>query len=214
MHKPAYTEGMAEENAKNFRDLIFLGFKSPRYTQVPDELFDVLLPRLSGPELKVTLYVIRRTFGFKKDSDSISLNQICSGITTRQGDVLDSGTGLSKSTVALALNALVQKNILIRHRNISREKGNEPTTYALNVIDSPLSGFRTRGAPSAGQGGASPNFDQALGAGPDKGLSVGSDTQETVLQDTVNNTVNVKRPFNESKTGDASEHGRRAEWSP
>jgi len=151
-----------EERPQNFTDIIFLGFRSPRYTQVPDELFDVLLPRLSGPELKVILYVIRRTFGFKKDSDSISLSQICSGITTRQGDVLDSGTGLSKSTVALVLKSLVEKNILVRRRNSSREKGNEPTTYALNMIDTPLSDLRTRGVPRDGQGGASPHFGQGL----------------------------------------------------
>ena len=43
----------------------FRGFRSPSYTQVPDELFDELLVELSGGELKVLLYIIRRTFGFK-----------------------------------------------------------------------------------------------------------------------------------------------------
>ena len=61
----------------------FQGFRSPNYTQVPDELFDELMSELSGAELKVLLYIIRRTFGFKKDSDNISLSQICNGITTR-----------------------------------------------------------------------------------------------------------------------------------
>jgi hypothetical protein len=45
--------------------LRFKGFLSPRYTQVPDELFDELMAYLSGAELKVLLYIIRRTFGFK-----------------------------------------------------------------------------------------------------------------------------------------------------
>jgi hypothetical protein len=83
--------------------LRFKGFISPRYTQVPDELFDALMAYLSGAELKVLLYIIRRTFGFKKDSDHISLRQICNGIKTREGDVLDKGTGLSLSTVQIAL---------------------------------------------------------------------------------------------------------------
>jgi hypothetical protein len=125
---------------------------------VPDELFDVLLSWLTGPELKVTLYVIRRTFGFKKDSDSISLSQICSGITTRDGQILDRGTGLSKSTVALVLNSLVDKNILVRRRNSSKERGNEPTTYALNIVDTPLSDPRTRVVLSNAQGGAGAYF--------------------------------------------------------
>ena len=85
--------------------LQFKGFISPRYTQVPDALFDELMAYLSGAELKVLLYIIRRTFGFKKDSDTISLKQICQGITTREGDVLDKGTGLSLSTVQIALRA-------------------------------------------------------------------------------------------------------------
>ena len=79
------------------RDLFhFQGFRSPRYTQVPDEVFDEFMPHLSGAELKVLLYIIRRTFGFKKESDNISLQQLLHGITTAEGTVLDRGTGLSK----------------------------------------------------------------------------------------------------------------------
>ena len=61
----------------------FAGFQSPNYTPVPDELFDELLPDLGEAELRVPLYIVRRTFGFKKDSDSISLSQMIGGITTR-----------------------------------------------------------------------------------------------------------------------------------
>src|SRR5438046_638004 len=79
-------------------DFEFTGFSAPRYTQVPDELFDILLPILTEAELKVTLYIIRRTFGFKKDSDDISFRQLEKGITTKDGKVLDRGTGLSKKS--------------------------------------------------------------------------------------------------------------------
>jgi len=58
------------------RNPLFQGFRSPNYTQVPDELFDELMSTLSGAELKVLLYIIRRTFGFKKGSDTISLSQM------------------------------------------------------------------------------------------------------------------------------------------
>jgi len=114
--------------------LRFKGFISPRYTQVPDELFDELMAYLSGAELKVLLYIIRRTFGFKKDSDNISLRQICTGIKTRDGDVLDKGTGLSLSTVQIALKGLLEKNCVLTARNRSQEKGDEPTTYSLNML--------------------------------------------------------------------------------
>ena len=36
-------------------------------------LFDELLPYLSEAELKVLLYIVRRTFGFKKEADAISV---------------------------------------------------------------------------------------------------------------------------------------------
>jgi hypothetical protein len=51
----------------------FRGYTSPNYTPVPDELFDEQLPDLSGAELKLLLYIIRRTFGFKKESDNTAV---------------------------------------------------------------------------------------------------------------------------------------------
>ena len=105
----------------------------PHYTQVPDELFDMLMSHLSGAELKVLLYIIRRTFGFKKQRDSISLSQMVSGIKTKDGEVLDKGTGLGKSSVARALNKLEEMNIIMRVRSQSRGRGDEPTSYALKM---------------------------------------------------------------------------------
>ena len=69
------------------------GFAVPHYTQVPDDVFDVLLPILSEAELKVLLYTIRRTFGFKKATDNIALSQLVYGITTRDGHRIDHGAG-------------------------------------------------------------------------------------------------------------------------
>ena len=112
----------------------FTGYSKPNYTMVPDELFDEQLPYLSGAELKVLLYIMRRTFGFKKESDTISLNQICNGITTHDGRQLDRGTGLNKDTVAQAVKSLEDKGLIIRGRRRSAEKGDEPTTYQLNVL--------------------------------------------------------------------------------
>ena len=78
----------------------------PNSTPVPDTLFDELLAELSGAELKIVLYIIRRTFGFKRQSDKISLNQLINGITTRDGRVLDRGTGLARDSVAKAVRSL------------------------------------------------------------------------------------------------------------
>src|SRR5215210_7779950 len=98
----------------------FRGFRSPNYTQVPDELFDELLPDLSGAELKVLLYIIRRTFGFKRESDSISLSQMLHGLQTHNGRVLDRGAGVSKPTLLAALRSLEEKNIIQTERRRSQ----------------------------------------------------------------------------------------------
>jgi hypothetical protein len=147
---------------------IFGGFDSPNTTQVPDAFFDVVAPQLSEAELRVVLYIIRRTFGFKKDSDTISLRQMVQGITTKDGRVLDRGTGLKKSAVANALNGLELKGVILSRRNQSRERGHEPTTYALHIKHHPLS------VP----------VDKGMSIHADKPLSVPVDTQYTEIQQT------------------------------
>jgi Bacteriophage replication protein O len=170
----------------------FQGFRSPRYTQVPDELFDELIPHLSGAELKVLLYIIRRTFGFKKESDNISLNQLLHGITTKEGIILDRGTGLTKKTLLETLKSLVGKNLIISKRRRSEEKGNEPTTYHLNIIgEKKEEPHNPLGVKSIPRGGVkitpSPRSKKYT-------------TQHTVIQETVINTVNgvVKGEFEKS----------------
>jgi hypothetical protein len=113
----------------------FPGFQFPTTTPVPDEVFDVLMPQLSGAELKVLLYICRRTFGFKKESDTISLHQIAHGITTRDGRVLDGGTGLCKRHVIRALKVLEKKNIIKVTRKVDETGLNEVNTYSLNMRD-------------------------------------------------------------------------------
>src|SRR3954447_6851099 len=113
----------------------FDGFRSPNYTMVPDELFDELLPDLTGAELKILLYITRRTFGFKRESDSISLSQMVRGLQTRDGRQLDRGAGLSKPTLLQALRSLEQKGIIETERRRSAEKGDEPTVYKLRFAN-------------------------------------------------------------------------------
>jgi hypothetical protein len=123
----------------------FQGFQSPNTTPVPDELFDKLLPILSGAELKILLYVIRRTFGFKKGSDRISKSQLEHGITKSDGSTLDGGTGLSRRAIRLAIDSLVGRNILIKLHNKSPERGHEATEYALNIANTPPGVKSTQG---------------------------------------------------------------------
>jgi hypothetical protein len=109
----------------------FAGFHSPNYTMVPDQLFDELLVTLSGAELKALLYITRRTFGFKRESDAISLSQMLLGITAKDGRILDRGVGLSKPSLLAALRSLIARNIIETERQRSAERGDQPTVYRL-----------------------------------------------------------------------------------
>jgi predicted transcriptional regulator len=167
MHAPmqaAAGRHMATEGTTS--DYRFQGFASPTTTPVPDQLFDELLYHLSATEIVVLLYIIRRTYGFKKHSDNIALSQMVNGITTKDGKVLDRGTGLSKATVARCLNALEEKGVIERTRRRSSDRGDEPTTYTVREYQ-PLSQSET------------PRVSVAIQA-----VSQQRDTQETGLQET------------------------------
>jgi len=176
----------------------FPGFRSPNYTQVPDELFDQLLPKLSEAELKVLLYIIRRTFGFKRESDNISLSQMVNGITTKAGRQIDHGAGLSKSGVVKALRGLVAKNILVPTRRTDDTHGNQPTNYRLNIIEQRgdhVSSSATGTDSSSGQ--RTPPLSTSVHKGDVRrgaqALTTAVHTQDTVRQETVSKNVNVDR---------------------
>ena len=162
----------------------FPPFNGPNYTQVPDALFDLLLPDLTGAELKVLLYIIRRTFGFKREADDISLSQMLNGIRKHDGTVLDRGVGLSKKSLLQALRDLEEMNLIIRERRSSQEAGNQPTNYRLNVIAH---------APSVK---STPSLGEKVHQG-DGGESTPSPwgknypTQETVRQETVEQETEI-----------------------
>ena len=113
----------------------------PNSTQVPDVILDSWMAELSGAEFKVLLYIARRTYGFGKDSDSISLTQIAQGITRRDGTILDRGTGISRASVARALKTLEDLGVILRKTNFS-ETGREfeENTYSINLDWQPKGG--------------------------------------------------------------------------
>ena len=61
----------------------------PNSTQVPNVILDLFIPRLPEGEARCSLYICRRTFGFHKKRDRISLSQFVDGIRDKEGKVLD-----------------------------------------------------------------------------------------------------------------------------
>jgi hypothetical protein len=172
----------------NNDEFYFDGFDNPTTTPIPDVVFDRLMPELSDGELRVLLYIMRRTFGFKKQSDNISIKQLVQGITTRNGKVLDHGTGASRASVVRALRGLTKKGIIVAQRNRSAAKGNEPTTYALRFRrHTPLDHTEPRGCVTQSQG-----------------LGSELDTQQTVKQQTENpSSIRGVSPKNEERNEEA-----------
>lgn len=131
----------------------FAGFASPNGTIVPDAVFDELLVELTDAELRVLLYIIRRTFGWKKEADTISLKQMAEGIRANDGHVIDRGTGMAKSACARGIKGLLTKGVISATRNSSPQRGDLPTAYALRFAGSPVSSKGTGGVLEEDTGG-------------------------------------------------------------
>ncbi len=110
-----------------------MGYQAPQYTQIPDLLLDFQMAHLSEAELKVALYICRRTFGFKKNTDTISFKQMLDGIVTHDGRQLDYGTGLSRDSLAKAIKSLEAKRVILVLRSEDAKGSKQINLYALNL---------------------------------------------------------------------------------
>lgn len=52
-----------------------MSFQSPNYTQAPNDFF-VMLPEMGDAELRVTLVMIRQTFGFHRDGFKMGMKKL------------------------------------------------------------------------------------------------------------------------------------------
>lgn len=93
----------------------------PNYTQTPNDLFDHWLPYLKEGELKVLLVIMRKTFGWHKIRDKISISQLAAI------------TGLTEETVVIATRSLQQKGVIIK--NVIGPPGKQETYYELVISE-------------------------------------------------------------------------------
>ena len=88
-----------EGNGKNSEKLCL----ENNFTQGPNDILEALArTRLSPYESNVILFIIRKTFGWNKTEDWISLSQIAEG------------TKIAKPNVCRTLNSLKRRNIIER----------------------------------------------------------------------------------------------------
>ncbi len=105
----------------------------PNTTQVPNVILDRWLAVMSGAKVKVVLYVARRTYGFGRTSDRISVRQMVDGIVKRDGTRLDYGTGLGRSTVIATVDELVREGVLIKHESKAPSGADRAAEVSLNM---------------------------------------------------------------------------------
>jgi len=161
------------------------GFAKPTTTQTPDALLDYWLTRLAGSELRVLLYAVRRTYGFKRDEDAIGLDQFLHGITTRDGVVLDEGIGISRRALLYAIKNLTDKGLLLKVRHVGDGGRDRVSTYRLSIID--------ERHPRASQGLRAVNTTQVPDEIFDYWLSRLSDAELKVLLYIVRRTLGFKK---------------------
>lgn len=93
----------------------------PNYTQTPNDLFDHWLPLLGEAELKVLLVIMRKTFGWHKTHDAISVSQLARH------------TGMLEETVINATKSLQSKGVITRE--VIGPNGKQQTIYSLVVVE-------------------------------------------------------------------------------
>jgi hypothetical protein len=93
----------------------------PNSYQAPNFLVDDLLRHLTGPQAKVLMVLCRKTFGYQKLTDHISLSQF------------EEIAGTSRSSTHEALDEFVRVGLLLKVPN----SGHKGTSWSLNLEADP-----------------------------------------------------------------------------
>lgn len=110
----------------------------PNFTQAPNALFDEWLPKLSHVELKVLMVIMRKTFGWHKIRDRISLSQ------------LEKYTGTDRTKIIKAAKNLQKMGLIVKE--VSGKNGEQETYYELVVIEDSKNSYQwPNDTPPSGQ---------------------------------------------------------------
>jgi len=96
---------------------------APNYTQIPNFLLESLMMDLTHLELKILLFICRKTFGWHKVRDHISLSQF------------EKNFGSSRSHLKEAIDSLAARNLIIITQEGSQKDGTLKNYYELVVGD-------------------------------------------------------------------------------
>jgi hypothetical protein len=100
-----------------------------RFVPVPNLFLDHWLPILTPAESRVWLYIFRHSYGFRKESVTLSHEEIATGRKRQDGkSTMDIGTNLKTSGVRKAIKLLTYRGIL------KVEGSRKPSTNLLMLM--------------------------------------------------------------------------------
>jgi len=94
---------------------------APNFTQIPNVIFDYWMNILTGEQFKVLLFIARKTFGWHKDMDRISIKQI------------EKATGISNRSVTRSLSILNEHGLIEKYESTSEFGDRNPNSYRIKV---------------------------------------------------------------------------------
>lgn len=97
--------------------------QAPNYTQIPNVIMDYWGSVLTPAEFKVLIFICRKTFGFQKKSDKISLSQIMKA------------NKLSDRGALNCIETLEKKYKLLKVKRKKKPGRNDMNTYSLVISD-------------------------------------------------------------------------------
>lgn len=109
------------------------------YTQIPNVWFEILMRITNLAELKVVMYVMRNTWGYRdEDGDreemkTITLDEFVYGRKRKNGTRLDAGTGMALSTVRDGLKRAIKHGYLI-HEVDDSDLARVENSYGLKML--------------------------------------------------------------------------------
>lgn len=92
--------------------------------------------KLTGSEQKVLDYILRHTWGYKKDKDAISFSQFGKGIySKKEHKWIDRGTGLSRQAIDWAINGRKghSKGLIKKKFILAMKRTGKTTVYKLRT---------------------------------------------------------------------------------
>lgn len=115
-------------------------FPLPNYTQTPNDFFE-MIPDMGDAELRVTLVMIRHTFGFHRNSFKMGVSKLATA------------SGLSRQGALDGAEAAEKRGTFRRTNPDSNTEAEWELVVALNPVDTPLNPVEGSPQPSGGLSG-------------------------------------------------------------